>query len=122
MKIYQLGSQFTFGKFSGKKMSDVVNEQPSYISWCLINLDHFLIWSDTLAAIVSMAPSFKLSKEAVVALETKTATYFDEQESRNDRYEESRSSRLNRLDPTDYTHYNDDLDPDQQSEEFWNQF
>lgn len=25
-------------------------------------------------------------------------------------------------DPTDWTHYNDDLDMDQQSPEFWNQF
>lgn len=122
MKIYQLESQFTFGKFSGKKMSDVLVEQPSYISWCLINLDHFLIWSDTLSQILVACPNFKLSIEAQAALVKKTDEYFEEQDNANDRYEESRSNRLNRLDPTDYTHYNDDLDPDQQSEEFWNQF
>ncbi len=45
MKFYTLDTEFTFGKFSGKTIREVIEIQPDYINWCAINLGHFYISS-----------------------------------------------------------------------------
>jgi hypothetical protein len=32
---------FTFGKYKGKNLSEVLNISPSYILWCSIQISHF---------------------------------------------------------------------------------
>lgn len=64
MKFYTLETEFTFGKFRGKTLIDVMNEDPSYLDWCLINLDHFYISNETLEAIRQIKPNFNFSENA----------------------------------------------------------
>ncbi|MBK7390168.1 MAG: hypothetical protein IPI23_14175 [Bacteroidetes bacterium] len=47
MKIYNLESTLSFGKFKGKTLSEILSIQPSYIKWCIINLDHFVLPQDS---------------------------------------------------------------------------
>jgi hypothetical protein len=41
MKIYQLQARLAFGKHKGKTIQEIISYDPSYLAWCLINLDHF---------------------------------------------------------------------------------
>jgi len=67
MKLYNINDQFTFGKHSGKTILEVTSEDLSYINWCLINLDHFVISDETIQQIQKIVPKFKLSDLAEAA-------------------------------------------------------
>jgi hypothetical protein len=41
MKIYQLQTTLAFGKNKGKTIEEIISSEPSYLAWCLINIDHF---------------------------------------------------------------------------------
>lgn len=71
MKSYTLDTQFTFGKYTGKSVEEVLRIQPSYLSWCAINLDHFFLSDAIIAQIMELFPSFRLSAEAKRALSEK---------------------------------------------------
>jgi hypothetical protein len=43
MKLFTLNTKFAFGKHKGKTLSEVSNTDLSYISWCLLNLESFII-------------------------------------------------------------------------------
>ena len=64
MKYYNLNTQFTFGKKVGKTILQVSFEEPGYLSFCLINLDHFIISHETIEEIQCLNAKFKLSKQA----------------------------------------------------------
>lgn len=117
MKFYNLNSQFTFGKFEGKTVRQIIDLQSSYIDWCAINLEHFYISEDVIEDIIKIKPDFTLSAEGQQKLDEKYISWADEQESYQD-YDD-RDADYNQ---TDWSNYNDGLDMDQQSIEFWNQF
>lgn len=71
MKVYDLDTQFTFGKHSKKTVRQVVDIELSYIEWCAINLDHFFMYADELAEIKKIKPDFKLTDEATQKLSEK---------------------------------------------------
>lgn len=43
MKRYERGTVLKFGKHSGESIENVLKTTPSYINWCITNLDHFYI-------------------------------------------------------------------------------
>jgi broad specificity phosphatase PhoE len=43
MKFYTLDTEFSFGKYEGKTVKEIIEIQPTYLDWCAINLDHFYI-------------------------------------------------------------------------------
>lgn len=63
IRFYDLNSTFTFGKFKGKTLNEVIEIQPSYIDWCAINLGHFCIAYEDMKKIRKFAPDFRMSKE-----------------------------------------------------------
>jgi hypothetical protein len=71
MKSYTLNTVFTFGKFNGKTLKDVLETQPGYLEWCAINLNHFYLGEGVVNEIEALFPSFKLSKVAEDALQKK---------------------------------------------------
>jgi hypothetical protein len=109
MKYYDLDSVFSFGKFKGLSLSQVLLVQTSYVNWCLENLDHFYISMEDQVAIKALHNEFVLNEDKM-GLEAED--YDDYNDYEQDSYE----------DFTDWSHYNDALDMDQQSIEFWNQF
>ena len=80
MKFYDLETEFTFGKFSSKKIKDVIKEQPSYIDWCSINLDHFYISDEVIEEIKGIKPDFSISDKAKQKLDEKYSSWEEEQD------------------------------------------
>lgn len=117
MKFYDLNTEFSFGKFEGKTVREILDLQSSYLDWCAINLDYFYITENVITKIKTIKPDFALTTEGQQKLDEKYANWESEQEDDYD-YDVRDSYR----DETNWSHYNDDLDMDQQSIEFWNQF
>lgn len=117
MKGYNLESKFTFGKFEGKTLREVIEVEPSYIDWCSLNLDHFYISANTIEEVTKIVPNFTISEKGREKLAEKLETIQRENEeqenSRNDYYSDEYDS------PDNSPYYNDSLDMDQQSSEFW---
>jgi hypothetical protein len=114
MKFYDLETQFTFGKYNGLAIAQVIAIQPAYISWCLNNLDHFFMSKEIQYHIKTTSPDFDIN-EGKMFIKTTQFHDFDDDDGGDYDYDPSD-------DFTDWSNYNDDLDMDQQSIEFWNQF
>lgn len=95
MKYYDIDTVFTFGKYEGMSVKEVVSIQPSYIGWCAVNLDHFYIDNSEIANLREISPGFSLSEEAVNKLQEKYELWMEESEEDNDN------------DYYDYPDYND---------------
>ena len=106
MKYYTLDTVISFGKYKGISLSQILLVQTSYVNWCLENLDHFYISMKDQVAIKVLHNEFELNIDKMIF----EAEDYDDYE--QDSYE----------DFTDWSNYNDALDMDQQSIEFWNQF
>lgn len=86
MRFYFLDTEFTFGKYEGKTVRQILDLQPSYIDWCAINLDHFYLSNQMIEAIKSIKPDFIISDEGKRKLSDKYSTWEREQE--QDDYDE----------------------------------
>ena len=80
MKIYTLDTEFTFGKYEGKTVKEVLELQPNYIDWCAINLDHFYISDEAITEIKEIKPDFTITEEGKQKLADKYSTWENEQE------------------------------------------
>lgn len=105
---YSLYSLLTFGKYKGETIKKIIDKDEQYISRCILLIDEFFISYPNLEEIIKYKPDFKLSVEAVDALYGKQL--YIESETGND------------YDETYWSHYDDNLDIDQQSSQFWDQF
>lgn len=88
MKFYTLDTEFTFGKFQGNTVRQVIDIQPSYLEWCALNLDHFYISDEVIEEIKGVIPDFKLSDEGVAKLNDKYEVWENEQENDYDDYDD----------------------------------
>lgn len=87
MKAYTIHTLFHFGKHINKNVLTVSKTAPSYISWCMINLEHFFISDDTLTEIINKYPGFRLSAEAKLVQKRKQLEWespFEESFENND--------------------------------------
>jgi hypothetical protein len=71
MKYYSLNTTFHFGKYNGKTVKEVLDIQPSYLNWCAINLDSFIISDECATEMKCMNSRFSLSSEAKHAIARK---------------------------------------------------
>lgn len=128
MKSYNLDTEFTFGKYTGKSIRQILDLQLPYIDWCAINLDDFYISKNVIMEIKKIKPGFSLSAEGTKIMIAKFEIYEQEQEEKEyyQNYGNSNENDINDsnadYNQTDWSDYNDNLDMDQQSIEFWNQF
>ncbi|WP_433896561.1 hypothetical protein [Sphingobacterium mizutaii] len=88
MKFYTLDTEFTFGKFQGNTLRQVIDIQPSYLDWCSLNLDHFYMSNEVIEEIKGVIPDFKLSDEGVAKLNDKYEVWENEQENDYDDYDD----------------------------------
>ena len=84
MKFYTLDTEFTFGKFSGKTIREVIEIQPDYIDWCATNLDHFYIADEIITEVKAIIPSFVISEEGQGKLPEKYETWESQQQDNDD--------------------------------------
>jgi hypothetical protein len=80
MKFYNLDTEFTFGKFQGNKVRQVIDIQPSYLDWCALNLNHFYISDEVIEEIKSIKSDFKISDEGTQKLNEKYEVWENEQQ------------------------------------------
>ena len=80
MKIYTLDTEFTFGKYEGKTVKEVLELQTTYLDWCAINLDHFYISDETIAEIKEIKPDFKITEDGKQKLADKYLFWANEQQ------------------------------------------
>lgn len=116
MKFYTLDTEFTWGRFKGKTIKDIVlDHQLYYIQWCIINLEHFYIAEDIIKQIKLLKPEFEnLSNEAIKCLEEKYEKWYQQKILNTIKRDISRGHNS-----TNWNYYNDDLDMDQQDPRFW---
>lgn len=88
MKFYNLDTEFTFGKFQGNTVRQVIDIQSSYLDWCALNLDHFYISDEVIEKIKSIKPDFKLSDEGIKKLNEKYEVWESEQQERGSDYDD----------------------------------
>lgn len=84
MKFYDLDTEFTFGKFEGNTVRQILDLQPSYLDWCAVNLDHFYISENVIEEIKTIKPDFALTEEGKQKLDEKYSTWETEQEDNED--------------------------------------
>jgi len=70
MKNYDLDSIFTFGMYRGITLQKILIENPSYIQWCILNLDHFNLEEDVFDEFQHINPNFKFSEDATNKLQS----------------------------------------------------
>lgn len=59
-----LSDEFDFGKYSGKSLSDVIDLNPSYINWCMMNVNNlFYITDEAMAELRIVYPHFLVSND-----------------------------------------------------------
>lgn len=121
MKFYDLNTEFTFGKYNGNTIRQILDFQPSYIDWCAINLDHFIMSEDAIEEVKKIKPTFAFSTEGIEKMNEKLEQWSNEELSYQD-YDQGFDDRNADYNQTDWSNYDDGLDMDQQSIEFWNQF
>jgi len=56
-----LNSRLYFGKYKDQTIDEVFNLNPNYIEWLIVNIDNFLLTSDTFEYLNSLNPNFKFS-------------------------------------------------------------
>lgn len=93
-QYHNVFSKITFGKYDGKTLFEIIRIDQSYISWCIINLEHFYINEITLNQIKILSPYFELSSTEKAILEEKLAKWNQEKSKINnfdDDYEKPQS-------------------------------
>ena len=84
MKFYTLDTEFTFGKYEGKTVKEILEIQPAYLDWCAINLDHFYISDEIIAEVKAIIPSFVISDEGQSKLTEKYEKWESQQQDNDD--------------------------------------
>tara|TARA_R100000935_G_scaffold42166_1_gene63846 strand:+ start:187 stop:1608 length:1422 start_codon:yes stop_codon:yes gene_type:complete len=111
---YDQLSYLNYGKYKGKQICEVELINPNYILWCVINLKHFTIsnWSFLKPKIRKNILFYSALEKNIIKQEfTEKISTLQSNYYKYDNYQDE--SVMN----SEY--YNDNLDMDQQSPEFW---
>lgn len=142
-KIYDIQDCFDFGRNKGKTIEELLILNPGYVDWAIRNIDNFALSPEAFEQAKIITAGKKLPREdAELAKENpvrpslfKKLYGWSYDFSKEDillinsiKINEINSKTENTYsnhgyhDDTDWSHYNDDVDMDQQSEDFWNQY
>lgn len=117
MKFYYLDTILNFGKYQGKTLKDVATENIMYIEWCIMNLDNFAINDMTVDEIKKINAGFLSIEGPSERLKDKIEEWYDEQLWQQQKEEDRQSNEYGTNWDSEY--YDDNLDIDQQSPEWW---
>ena len=87
MKSYNLDTEFTFGRYEGKTVRQILDLQISYLNWCAIHLDHFYISEEVIEEIKTFKPNFAFTEEEQLSLDCKYNNWENEQVERRPSYD-----------------------------------
>ena len=77
MREYKQNTPLQFGMYKGLTIENISQFNYNYISWCIVNLDHFYISEETIDMLKSQIKSFKLKDSAVDILEKKRSEMYE---------------------------------------------
>lgn len=123
IQIYKLDSKLDFGKFKDCKLSEILETQPSYINYCLSNVGFFSIGDDEIIKIKNQYSQINLTQDEEEKRINKYKVYLEQTRRFQEKVQESERNHdqfeyeLMQNNNEDY--YNDNLDMDQQSEDFY---
>ena len=63
--IFKLETEIWFGKFKGKSVGEVLDLSPSYIDWCMREVDRFVLSESVLESIRKSHPRCRFSSVAI---------------------------------------------------------
>ena len=118
-KLMKYSSHHTlgFGNYKGEKIREVLTKDANYILWCIVKLEHFSIENSiftnpvfTKQHLLSQAVEYNLIKELIIK------EWKPEEESWDDDFQYGSDDDTYSF---NNEYYNDSLDMDQQSPEFW---
>lgn len=87
MNIYEftsLESQFTFGRYKGLTLADVMEINSEYLMWCVTSIEGFLLHDEALEQIRIVYPNFYVSAAFETSRLENLNQYYNEE---NDDYE-----------------------------------
>ena len=87
MKNYENNTPLNFGMYKGLTLENISQFNYNYISWCIINLDHFYISEETIELLKSNVRGFRLKAEAEDILEKKRSDMYDSSDSSDYEYD-----------------------------------
>lgn len=117
MELYDIDTIYSFGKYKGKSLLDVSMENAMYIEWCLINVNSFAITEKAAEIIKIIYPKFLSKSNSDEILMEKILRYNRYEEKIAWEYENRDNHDERNKNRDDY--YDDSLDLDQQSPEWW---
>ena len=144
IRLYNIDDKFNFGRNCSKTVRELLEVNPGYVDWVFRNVDSFALSHDAFQQAKIITEGKRFSKNEVVELSKEKQNFkilseklygWDYDFSKDDILQIN-NMKINQInsdleksysdqsfhDDTDWSHYNDNLDMDQQSEEFWNQF
>jgi uncharacterized protein (DUF3820 family) len=74
MMIRDIFYTFSFGKYKGKTLGDIFEENPSYLIWCDDNVDSFKLSPELRAQVAQQVRTQKLAKDLKNALQKESKT------------------------------------------------
>ena len=113
MKEYSLNTEITFGKHYGSEIKKIIELDPGYIEWAIVNLEHFYLDATSISLLQNKITVSEISlsiNQRKMEEDNKTQSFTSH--SQWDCYDDCDSVYSN-------PYYNDNLDMDQQSQEFW---
>ena len=63
--FHHMSDIFTFGKYKGMALCDVIAYDQNYVTWCINSIDRFRISKDTLKEIILIFPGFPITQEVM---------------------------------------------------------
>ena len=105
LKAYDYSSTLNFGKYQGLKLNIIIDLEPSYILWCIINLIHFSVDKSIL-----LDKKFRMQDDFLLAVEINyiKGVVLNKREKWKD-YKKWLEDKRNNDDDNDYD-YDDDYD------------
>lgn len=76
MKEYTLQSVFDFGKYRGKTVLEVIRTDPSYVEWCILEVENFRMRPESLSDLQINHPYGHLHDTCLQAFYSKSAELF----------------------------------------------
>ena len=67
MKAYDLNSRFTFGKYEGKTLEDVFQQDPAYVEKCMVSEEDFSVDEKSIQKLFEKYPDIEISDAAIDA-------------------------------------------------------
>ncbi len=74
---FKVDSIINFGKYKGKSIKEIFSSDPSYIEFCILKVDFFMIKETELDNLLNINKNYTLSKSTLLHLKKKSTYFYD---------------------------------------------